>query len=53
VTITDVQRERQAVLCGPAAMAALRAERARQARLAAAQLRRDQRLIEATRRAEK
>lgn len=41
---------RQAVLCGPRALANLRAERERHARLAAAALIRDRRLVKAIRR---
>lgn len=47
---TPEQAWRQAVLCGPAAMAALRAERARAARLAAVREQRDRRLVETIRR---
>lgn len=43
--------KRQAVLVGPAAMAQLRAERAQHARLAAAALERDRRLLAAIRKA--
>lgn len=47
----DVHVERQAVLCGPSATAALRAEREQRVRLAAAALIRDQRLVAAIRKA--
>ena len=42
---------RQAVLCGPAAVANLQAERQQHARLRAQQLQRDQRLVAAIRKA--
>lgn len=50
VTDPEVIAERQAILCGPPAVAALHAERLRHSRLAAAARERDRRLARAIRR---